>query len=92
MDYTCLMCNHLVEITQPCPSCGAAMQNLGLLQDFYDPYSPYLDQEIYEDGYKNYNQHYCVHLMRCDRCDIELFYPYRRLNEQQLHQYANNGG
>ncbi|MBM7855906.1 hypothetical protein JOC37_002328 [Desulfohalotomaculum tongense] len=90
MDYTCLMCNHLVEITQPCPNCGGEMSNLGLLQDFYDSYSPYLDQEIYEDNYKNYNHHYCVHLMKCDNCDTELFYPYKRLTEQQLHEFYIN--
>ncbi|MTI81784.1 MAG: hypothetical protein FH758_13080 [Firmicutes bacterium] len=86
MDYTCLMCNHLVEITQPCPGCGSPMENEGLLQDFYDPYSPYLDQEIYEDDYKNYNHDFCVHVMRCPLCNTERCLAYKRLTEKELHK------
>ncbi len=80
MDYACILCNHLAEVTQPCPFCGhTKMQNIGLLQDFYDPYSPYLDQEIYQDGYEHYNEHYCVHVLKCEQCGQERISKFHRL-------------
>lgn len=85
VDYTCLLCNHFLNITQPCSECGRPLENLGLLQDFYDPYSPYLDQEIYYDNYKNYNENYCVHIMRCNACDKESVHAFKRLTENELH-------
>lgn len=78
MDYTCLMCNGLVDISIPCNYCGGVLQDLGLLQDFYDPYSPYLDQKIYQDNYKQYNAHYCVHLLHCAGCGREQYHTLKR--------------
>lgn len=78
MDYTCTLCNHFEELNKKCPQCGSNMENLGLLQDYYDPYSPYLDQEIYQDNYKKNNNDLCVHLLHCDGCGFEDFYPYKR--------------
>lgn len=78
MDYLCLMCNGLINLSIPCKFCGALMQELGLMQDFYDNYSPYLDQEIYQDNYRLYNAHYCVHLMRCSDCGCEQYYVSQR--------------
>ncbi|WP_031515781.1 hypothetical protein [Desulfofalx alkaliphila] len=78
MDYTCLLCNQLEAVTESCPNCGEIMENLGLLQDFYDPYSPYLDQEIYQDNYLQNDDDHCVHLLACGKCGYEKFSAYRR--------------
>ncbi|MEG6617589.1 hypothetical protein V6C27_14410 [Peptococcaceae bacterium 1198_IL3148] len=61
------------------------MENLGLLQDFYDPYSAYEEQKLFEDGYKNYNHDYCVHIMRCNACGTESLHAFKRLTENELH-------
>ncbi len=79
MDYACLLCNHFVEVTQPCPHCGQNnLENIGLLQDFYDSYSAYLDQESYQDGYRHYDADHCVHVLRCKYCGKEALYAYQR--------------
>lgn len=67
-----------------CPKCGQSLDDLGLVQDFYDPYSAYEDQKIYEDGYKGYTEQCCVHLLACHSCSWSEFRPMKRLREVAL--------
>ncbi|MDO7785956.1 hypothetical protein [Desulforamulus aquiferis] len=54
---------------------------MGIIQDFYDPYSAYEEQAIYEDGYQGYTEECCVHLMYCPNCEDGQFRPMKRLLE-----------
>ena len=51
----CPVCNGLASVQKICPRCGRMMFDAGLLQDYYDNYSAYLEQDLYEDGYRCYN-------------------------------------
>ncbi|WP_027351960.1 hypothetical protein [Desulfotomaculum nigrificans] len=84
MDKLCVMCNGLYNIIISCPNCGQIMQDLGLIQDYYGPYSAYEDQEIFEDGYKGYTEECCVHLLHCHACGWEEFRPMHRFTEAQV--------
>ncbi|MFO7153114.1 MAG: hypothetical protein DIU66_007780 [Bacillota bacterium] len=65
-EYKCPLCNGLIAIRVNCPECGFPMEDCGKVQDYLDPYQPYLDEDIaalqQEEGTK------CVHLFRCPRC------------------------
>lgn len=60
------------------------LQDLGLLQDFYGPYSPYEDQTIYEDGYLGYTEECCVHVLGCAACGWQEVRPMKRFLEITL--------
>ena len=65
-----------------CPNCGDALADYGLIQDFFDPYSAYEDQKIYEDGYKGYTEECCTHLLACNQCGWREFKPLKRFSEE----------
>lgn len=76
----CPICNGLATFHKYCPLCGHQMQNAGVIHDFYDNYSAYLDQEIYEDGYRLNDHAICVHLMNCPNCHYDTNISIQRLN------------
>jgi len=67
----CPLCNGLTAVRKKCPVCRGAMIDAGLLQDYYDNYSAYLDQDLYRDGYRSCDQAHCVHLLACPRCHFD---------------------
>ncbi|MCL6639264.1 MAG: hypothetical protein K6T80_06240 [Firmicutes bacterium] len=85
----CPLCNGLYELNQTCASCGGPFIDRGALQDFYDDYSAYLDQALYEDGYRCNRDEYCVHLFACPRCHVDKTFVFRRLDESEL--FCGNG-
>jgi len=85
-DKLCVLCNRLYTLTIGCPSCGQGLEDMGLLQDFYGPYSAYEDQEIYQDGYNGYTEECCVHLLHCHACGWSEFRPFERF----VHNLATN--
>lgn len=87
LDKLCVLCNGLFTLTIICPRCGNNLTDLGLMQDFYDPYSAYLDQEIYEDGYKGYTEECCVHLLTCTSCSFKEYRAMKRLSEAEVTNY-----
>ncbi|GAB6180464.1 hypothetical protein JCM14036_17830 [Desulfotomaculum defluvii] len=87
MDKLCALCNGLFTLTVSCPKCGEYLADSGLVQDFYDPYSAYLDQEIYEDGYKGYTEECCVHLLVCKNCGFKEYRPMKRFAEEDITNY-----
>ncbi|NLI13289.1 hypothetical protein [Pelotomaculum propionicicum] len=80
----CPVCNSLAAAKKDCPRCGKILLDAGLLQDFYDDYSAYLDQGIYEDGYRHYNEVYCIHLFYCPHCHFDVTLGFKRLEEDRL--------
>ncbi len=80
----CMLCNSLASVEKSCPECGALMVDAGLIQDYYDNYSAYLGQDIYEDGYRCYNELFCVHLFNCPQCHYDVSLKLRRVEEERL--------
>lgn len=80
----CLLCNGLAAIEKKCPACGCEMLDAGLLQDYYDNYSAYLEQDIYEDGYRSYDEAHCVHLFTCPHCHFDMSFVIDRVDEDFL--------
>ena len=74
----CPVCNGLTPVQKSCPRCGRTMFDAGLLQDFYDSYSAYLEQDLYEDGYRCYNHATCVHLFACPCCHYDVDVAFKR--------------
>lgn len=75
----CPLCNSLAVAKKNCPRCGKTLLDAGLLQDFYDNYSAYLDQDVYEDGYRCNDEAHCVHLFSCPHCHFEVTLRFKRL-------------
>lgn len=77
----CPICNGFTTLHENCPLCGQPLQDAGVIQDFYDDYSAYLEQDIYEDGYRHNNHAVCVHLFACPHCHFDTNISFRRLNQ-----------
>jgi len=77
----CPVCNSLAAVEKDCPKCGQPMVDAGVLQDYYDDYSAYLEQEIFKDGYKCSDDEHCVHLFACPHCHYDTCLRFRRLDE-----------
>jgi len=77
----CPVCNGLTTVNKSCPICAHPMYDAGVIQDFYDDYSAFLEQGIYEDGYRSYSHDYCVHLFACPYCHFDTNIRFRRLDE-----------
>lgn len=80
----CMVCNSLASVEKSCPKCGIPMVDAGLIQDYYDNYSAYLEQDIYEDGYRSYGESFCVHLFACPRCHYDVSLKFKRFEEESL--------
>lgn len=80
----CPVCNSLAVVEKACPKCGKTLVDTGVIQDFYDDYSAYLEQDLYEDGYRYYDDNHCVHLFACPHCHYDTSLVFSRLDERQL--------
>ncbi len=74
----CPVCNGLTVEGKDCPLCGRPMFDAGLLQNYYDNYSAYLEQELYEDGYRNNDNNHCIHLFTCRNCHFDTYLKFRK--------------
>lgn len=61
----CPICNGLGAVPCFCPGCGQELEEKGPLQEYLDPYSPYLSLELGENLFQTQN---CVHLYYCSEC------------------------
>ncbi len=69
MEKVCPLCNGLETNSLHCPRCNQLMVDTGALENYYGPYSPYMDV--------NSLQHYlpdrqCVHVLCCPHCDCDI--------------------
>ncbi|MBB6454652.1 hypothetical protein HNQ94_003141 [Salirhabdus euzebyi] len=72
--HVCPLCNGLKVLQKNCQSCQQEMDDNGRLIDFFDDYSPYLEDEDAKlvDGYMNSKkEHICVHVFHCHSCHTE---------------------
>jgi hypothetical protein len=71
MMQLCPLCNGLYEQEVYCPSCTAKLQDGGMLENYYEPYSPYLPGEILDQADGVLSQEKCIHLFYCPNCGYD---------------------
>ncbi|WP_407272929.1 hypothetical protein [Radiobacillus sp. PE A8.2] len=72
--YECPLCNGLTVSNQQCKECRAVMADQGKVADYFDDYSPYLDDAIAKliDGAEeSATNHTCSHLFVCNNCGFD---------------------
>lgn len=65
MEKVCPVCNGLAALTARCPRCGRPLTDGGAIENYYGPYSPYMDIESLQMGEPDTH---CVHLLYCSGC------------------------
>jgi len=66
MNKSCPLCNGLIDIYEFCPDCGGKMEDGGAINEYYDPYSPYIEIISSRERFENDNE--CLHLIYCPFC------------------------
>ena len=69
----CPLCNGIYTKNIICPNCKRQMEDGGILENYYEPYSPYLPDEILNqvDGVSSDQ---CIHLFYCPNCNYDRRY------------------
>ncbi len=63
----CPLCNGLMQVTLTCPRCKGTLSDTGALTNYFDPYSPYLDDTILNQN-DGVGSNECLHLFTCPKC------------------------
>ncbi len=79
LEKVCPICNGLSSYIVECPKCGQGMTSRGIIQDYYDDYSPYLPREITEeiDGVAS---GICLHVFYCEYCGVDKRVPIKQIS------------
>ena len=74
----CPICNGLTQVSLSCPRCRGTLVDTGILENYFEPYSPYLDEDILDlvDGV---GKDQCIHLFSCPSCHYDQRYIVPRL-------------
>lgn len=78
MMLVCPLCNGLYQKTLTCPQCGGIMEDNGFIENYLEPYSPYLSEDIL-DTVDGVAKNECIHLYTCTACGYD-----RRLIQERL--------
>ena len=70
----CPLCNGIYCQRVFCPSCGTELQDGGILENYYEPYSPYLPEEILDQVDGLISEEKCIHLFYCPTCGYDHQY------------------
>lgn len=65
----CPVCNALTAVAAGCPQCGGRLADGGALENYYGPYSPYVDIDSLQAGAADSQ---CVHLLYCPQCGYDV--------------------
>lgn len=67
----CPACNGLDLTYVACNSCQGLMDEIGKMEDYMDPYYPYMDKDSFTIDNKGLlmGDHQCVHLYYCNSCN-----------------------
>lgn len=68
MDIECPLCNALIDVGEYCPDCAIRLEDWGRVEDYFEPYNPYLDIEKVRMGEDPYS---CIHIFKCPECDYD---------------------
>jgi len=73
VEYECPVCNGLADLQNECPRCGGMMTDAGNIENYYGPYSPYDDTDLYEPpGFAGpADVSPCIHLFSCPGCGYD---------------------
>lgn len=69
----CPLCNGFTKINILCPSCKSEMEDGGILENYYEPYSPYLPEEMLNQT-DEVGENECIHLIYCPNCGYDHRY------------------
>lgn len=69
MEKVCPLCNGLLKVDRKCPYCGIVLQDGGMVQNYYGPYSPYVAQNSLQ---KKEDSDHCIHLLYCAGCHYDI--------------------
>ncbi|MBP2654360.1 MAG: hypothetical protein H6Q73_1929 [Firmicutes bacterium] len=69
MEKVCPVCNGMEEASFCCPMCGGPLKDGGVLEDYFGPYSPYMDI----DSFAEKSDAKCVHLFYCPNCNYDTW-------------------
>lgn len=83
MENICPLCNGLFQETEYCPNCQQPLTDMGKIESFWGPYSPYQEEDLYvwqqEVEHPELADDYCVHLFSCPKCNYDRQVPVRIL-------------
>lgn len=65
MEKGCPLCNGIIDVCEICPYCGMKMEDGGSIDEYFDPYSPYVELK---DEMGNVKKDRCLHLVYCPFC------------------------
>jgi len=77
MDKICTLCNGLESGALYCRQCGIWMENMGIIEDYLGPYSPYMDRYsfVYNNRVYMSGDNMCIHLFYCPLCEGIRYLP-----------------
>lgn len=67
MEKVCPLCNGLATVQAHCPQCGGHMADGGAVENYFGPYSPYMDVSSWPD-----DGDCCIHLLYCPDCGYDV--------------------
>ena len=71
MSEICPVCNGLFDKQIRCCNCGMLMSQAGRLEDYNEPYSPYLGKDTFamNNDIAITGDNCCIHLYTCPNCN-----------------------
>jgi hypothetical protein len=69
----CPLCNGIHTKNIVCSNCKTKMEDGGMLENYYGPYSPYLPKEVLNQVNEVASNH-CIHLFYCPNCGYDQHY------------------
>jgi len=69
----CPLCNSLYQVYLKCPVCEETLVDTGILENYFEPYSPYLGEELL-DRVDGVGPGKCIHLFSCPQCGYDKRY------------------
>jgi hypothetical protein len=69
----CPLCNGIHTKNILCPNCNIKMEDGGILENYYEPYSPYLPMEVLNQT-NEVTPNHCTHLFYCPNCGYDHRY------------------
>ncbi|WP_227761792.1 hypothetical protein [Zhaonella formicivorans] len=68
-DLDCPLCNGTERVTGQCPVCGNGLEDGGILENFFGPYSPYEEVAYQLQDFPSESElDRCMHLVYCPVC------------------------